>query len=79
MLALAELNLLEFDGFALRANDSLGAAIALADRLLKVLVALDDRDRTGLLDFAVKTAEQVLRRFLTVFACNLYHICCILP
>ena len=73
-LALAELELLDLDALALSADDGLQAAVALADRLFEILTALHDRDRAGLLYLAVETAEQVLGRFLTIFACNLYHI-----
>lgn len=57
LLALAELDLLELDGFSFSADNSLGASVALANALFEVLAALDDRDRAGLLDFAVETAK----------------------
>lgn len=79
VLALAELEFLNLERFAFLADDSLGASIALANRLLEVLVALNNGNHARLLHLAVEAAEQVLGRLLGVFLGNLYHIRNILP
>ena len=71
---MAELNFLEFKRFALGANNSLGAAFTLADRLFEILALLYGDDQTGLLHTAIKPTNQVLGGFFAVFAGYFYHV-----
>ena len=72
-LALTELDLFQLQRFALTAQDSLGAAITLAERLFKVLRLLSLGNYASLLHFAGKPTQEVLDRFLRIFTGNLYH------
>ncbi len=60
VLADAELDFLEFDGFSLLSNDRFGAAVALADALVEILARLDDSDSAGLLYLTVEAPQKVL-------------------
>jgi hypothetical protein len=59
-LALAEFNLSELQEFALLTNDCFLTSLTLTDRFFEVLALLYGGHYTGLLDLAVKAAQQVL-------------------
>ena len=73
VLAQSEFDFLELNRFAFLANNRFAAAFTFADWLLEKLVLLNNSNRSRLLHFAIKAAQQIFGRFLSVFAGYLYH------
>jgi hypothetical protein len=74
-LSAAEFDLLDLDTLSLTTNDSLFAAIALAQWLLEVLRLFGCGNNTSLLHFTREAPQQIFCRFLRIFTGYLYHAC----